>query len=472
MTGSLQAQELKASGRKFNHIIAEHEDGYYEIDLKGDFVFFNPAILAMCGYTADELRAINSGDLVASENLSEASQLFTDVLEKGTTTQYVEINFNKKDGTSVFVKMTAALIKNINGEPTGFHGFVRDITTQRNNAEQQKKVQEQLDDTNESLEMAVADANAKAVEAEIANIELNQIFNTSLDGMWILDLERRVIRVNDTMMSMLGMNKEQIEGRKCYDILAGCCYQNQDCTVKQIKRRQIPILSDIELLTRGTLTPYSLAATPFYGIEGELVGVLENFRDITEQKMAEKTRKMAHDELKRLATIDGLTDIANRRTLDECLEKEWRRLTREKGELAFVLCDVDFFKKYNDTYGHQDGDECLKAVARVLDASVQRPADLVARYGGEEFAVVLPNTDLKGAVCVAENIRSAVMDLKIAHRSSDAAPVVTLSLGVACTRPATSQLMEVLLTTADQALYDAKETGRNRVASRMVVSPA
>ena len=472
MTGSDQARELQAREKKLSYLIENHEDGFYEVDIKGNFVFFNRALLGMSGYTAEELRTINSIDLVAPENLTEVRQLFQDVLERGAATQYVEINFNKKDGTAVLVKMTVALINNPKGEPVGFHGFVRDITAQHHYQERQKRDQEQLDAINESLEMAVADANAKAVEAEIANIELNQIFNTSLDGMWILDLNRNVIRVNDTMMRMLKTNKQNIEGRKCYDVFAGYCCRDMECVVQRIKRKKVPILTDIEMPTEGTLTPYSLTATPFYGIDSELVGVLENFRDITERKLAEENLQAANDQLKRLATIDGLTDIANRRTMDECLETEWRRMNREKNDLAFILCDVDYFKKYNDTYGHQEGDECLKSIARALTSAIRRPADLVARYGGEEFAAILPNTDLKGAVCVAENIRAAVSDLQIEHRSSDIAPVVTLSLGVACVRPVSGLALEVLLTTADQALYDAKAGGRNQVVSRMVASPA
>jgi len=472
MTGTLKAREMKARSRGLHDLIETHEDGFYELDLKGAFVFFNRAILRMSGYTAEELYALNSIDLVASENTSEVLQLFQDVLEKGTATQYVEINFNKQDGTTVFVKMTAALVKNARGEATGFHGFVRDITERHNYEVQQRKAQTHLDSMNESLELAVADANAKAVEAEVANIELNQIFNTSLDGMWILDLKRTIIRVNDAMAKMLGTAKDKIEGRKCCDVLDGHCCRNMECTVKQIKRKRVPVMADIELPSGGTIAPYSLTATPFYGIEGELVGVLENFRNITERKLAEETLQKANDELKRLASIDGLTDIANRRTLDRRLEEEWRRISREKGELAFILSDVDFFKKYNDTYGHQEGDECLKAVARALASAVRRPADCVARYGGEEFAAILPNTDLEGAACVAEAIRRAVSDLQIEHRSSEIAPVVTLSLGVACARPASGLALEVLMTTADQALYDAKAGGRNQVASRRVVSPA
>ena len=469
MAGSAQIQELQERGRKFNQIIEDHEDGYYEIDLTGNFIFFNRAIPLMSGYSPDELQSLNGLDLVAPENMAEARQLFKDALKKGTATQYVEINFSKKDGTTVFVKMTVAAVKNANGRASGFHGFVRDVTERRLHEEQQRRIQEQLDDTNEILEGAVADSNAKAVEAEIANIELNQIFNTSLDGLWILDLERNVIRANDTMVAMLGMDRDAIEGHKCYDILDGQCHPGRECVIKKIKKKKVPIFYDIELSVSGKATPFALTVTPFFGLESDLVGVLENFRDITERKTAEKTLQRANDELKRLATVDGLTDIANRRTLDDCLEKEWRRITREKGEIAFILSDVDFFKKYNDTYGHLEGDECLKAVARALAGAVRRPADFVARYGGEEFAAVLPNTDLEGAICVAENIRQAVEDLKIEHRNSDAAPVVTLSLGVACAQPETGYLPESLLTTADQALYAAKEAGRNQVASKAVV---
>lgn len=465
------AREQKARGRKLSHIIEDHDDGYYEINLTGNFVYFNQAIINISGYPAAELETLNSSDLVAPENLADVRRMFQDILAQDIATHYVEINFVRKDGRTIFVKMTAAVVKSIKMEPVGFHGFVRDITERRIQEDQQAQTRRQLDDSNESLEIAVANANQMAVEAEIANIELNQIFNTSLDGMWILDLKRNVLRTNDSMRTMLGLSKEEIVGRKCYDVMAGNCCDNQECTIKRIKRRKIPIRNDIELFTLGKPTPYTLTATPFYGLEHELVGVLENFRDITERKEAESALRAVNDELQRLATLDGLTDIANRRALDERLENEWRRVTREKGELALIICDVDFFKKYNDAYGHQEGDECLKSVARALEGSVRRPADLVARYGGEEFAVILPNTNLAGAVCVAENIRRAVMELQIEHNDSATAPVVTLSLGVACARPAVGHLLEILLTTADQALYRAKEAGRNRVASNEVVFP-
>lgn len=181
------------------------------------------------------------------------------------------------------------------------------------------------------------------------------------------------------------------------------------------------------------------------------------------------TRKLdeANRELMRLSSADGLTGIANRRRFDETLLKEWRRCAREARPLALLLIDVDFFKPFNDNYGHQAGDECLKAVARALSQTLHRPSDLAARYGGEEFAVILPGTDEAGALAVAEALRAAVQQMGIAHRYSEVAPVVTISVGLACATPKPGDETGFigLLKDADAALYRAKSEGRNRVVS-------
>lgn len=183
------------------------------------------------------------------------------------------------------------------------------------------------------------------------------------------------------------------------------------------------------------------------------------------------TRKLddANQELTRLSSLDGLTGISNRRQFDETLLREWRRLGRQGRPLSMLLCDVDFFKQFNDGYGHQVGDECLKAVARTLRDTLRRPADLVARYGGEEFAVILPDTEITGALQVAEAMRSAVEGLNITHRYSKGASVVTISIGVASTTPSrTGSDSSALLKRADDALYRAKQAGRNRIAAAVV----
>lgn len=179
------------------------------------------------------------------------------------------------------------------------------------------------------------------------------------------------------------------------------------------------------------------------------------------------TRKLdeANRELTRLSTADGLTGIANRRRFDETLLKEWRRCARDERPLSLLLIDVDFFKPFNDNYGHQVGDECLKAVARTLAQTLHRPSDLAARYGGEEFGVILPDTDEAGALAVAESLRMAVQSLDITHRFSAVAPVVTISIGIACVTPPRGNEPGFirLLKQADEALYQAKTSGRNQV---------
>ena len=171
----------------------------------------------------------------------------------------------------------------------------------------------------------------------------------------------------------------------------------------------------------------------------------------------------ANQKLERLSFLDGLTNIANRRRFDEFLHIEWRRAAREAAPLSVILADIDFFKAYNDTYGHEAGDEILKKVAGALAATVNRPADLVARYGGEEFVVALPGTDAAGALVLAERLRAAVEALAVAHSTSRAAAHVTISVGVATTIPERGAAPEALVAAADQALYEAKHDGRNRV---------
>jgi len=175
--------------------------------------------------------------------------------------------------------------------------------------------------------------------------------------------------------------------------------------------------------------------------------------------------KRYQDMLERLLVLDGLTGIANRRRFDEALEQEWLRARRQGTTLSLIIIDVDCFKLYNDNYGHAAGDECLKQVARVLAEGVRRPSDLAARYGGEEFVVIMPETDAAGAIVIAETLRRSVLALGMPHAFSNAADVVSVSVGGATVVPARYVLgPEELVKLADARLYEAKNAGRNRVA--------
>lgn len=181
------------------------------------------------------------------------------------------------------------------------------------------------------------------------------------------------------------------------------------------------------------------------------------------------TLKYQSDMLRSLALTDGLTDVGNRRHFDDTLQAEWRRCVRAGQPLSLILVDVDFFKRYNDHYGHPAGDACLQSIASVLKAGFTRSHDMAARYGGEEFVCILPDTPLAGAVKKAHELEHAVRDLGIAHEKSDVCGVVTISLGVAVAHPAKGENPANLVACADEQMYRAKESGRGQVKSLQIL---
>lgn len=234
------------------------------------------------------------------------------------------------------------------------------------------------------------------------------------------------------------------------------CYSNSDCSYIQTEskshiwgfimayqyhhsRQWLP--EEISLL-KSLATPIAVAIQ-----QGELRAQLET----------------ANQQLRQLANQDSLTELANRYRFDEYLQQEWKRMARDSHPLSLLLLDVDFFKKYNDTYGHLQGDVCLKKVAQIIKKNVNRPGDLVARYGGEEFAVILTNTPIRGARKVAEKIQQSLKEVGLEHKASLVSPFVTFSCGVSSLVPDYHQSPESLIQAADQALYHAKESGRNRI---------
>lgn len=227
----------------------------------------------------------------------------------------------------------------------------------------------------------------------------------------------------------------------------------------------ITALDDDESVTQA----FEAGATDFITKPINWAILRQRVKHLIQQAKLYQRLEVVNEQLQRLAAIDPLTQLANRRVFDLVFERQWRLMLRNQSPLSLIFADIDYFKNYNDTYGHQAGDHCLFEVAQAIATQVKRPTDLVARYGGEEIIVVLPDTHSADASMLAQRIQESVRALKIPHKKSEVAPYVTVSLGVASvSEPYQSQNRERLLAIADAALYEAKAKGRNDLVTKIL----
>ncbi len=274
------------------------------------------------------------------------------------------------------------------------------------------------------------------------------------DCVYITDMDHKIIFVNNAFCETYGYTQDEIMG-KDGNVLWGemeLADEQKDSLIRNMEEG-----GRVEISHRrkdGTTFPVLISKSLVKNEKGDGVSIVRVARDITEIKGLE-------EELRSLTLTDALSGIANRRKLDLFFEREWASAIRHKTIISLMMIDIDYFKLYNDTYGHQVGDECIKKVARIIDDILKRPGDIVVRYGGEEFAVVMPGTDKEGALIMAEKLRTEVEALKIEHNSSEKG-IVTISLGVSCIQPGKKDSPKDLFSIADKALYRSKNEGRNR----------
>lgn len=327
-------------------------------------------------------------------------------------------------------------------------------------------VRKQYDDLccrmDEILSQTMERSNRIVMETEIGSLIMNQVFNAAHDGIWAIDKNHRVIRVNRRLLDFLGLPPEAVVGRMCHEVLMGACSGGGKCPMERILSGEETVQQERNLMSKaGRSVPFLVAFTPLSDFDQRTIGIVETFTDITGRKHVEDRLQAVNRELERLAAEDPLTGLFNRRQFDERLKAEWSRLSLAHRPMSLLMCDVDYFKDFNDHYGHQAGDACLRSVAAVIRKCARHPRHSSARYGGEEFVIVMPEIEAADALQVAETIRRELTEMLIPHCCSSAAPYVTVSSGVATVFPSSDVHPRTLVEMADNALYRAKQRGRN-----------
>ncbi|MEG4116288.1 diguanylate cyclase [Microcoleus sp. N9_B4] len=323
-----------------------------------------------------------------------------------------------------------------------------------------------------------------ASEFDAKNILLSQlqeseeryrsVITSMTEGIVLQLADGQITTCNASAERIIGLTPEQMMGRTSIDLdwrtvrEDGSPFPGQQHPATITLQTGKPLSNVVMGIHKSdkTLTWISINSQPLFQMnQSQPYGVVTTFADITERKQAEEMLRHRAEQERLIATTDGLTQVANRRCFDERLQSEWHRLMQGKQQLSLIMLDVDYFKRYNDCYGHQAGDTCLVQVASSAAQAVKRSSDLFARYGGEEFAAILPNTDAAGAIAVAESIREAIRHLAIPHEQSDVSSIVTVSMGMATVIPTAGISPDELVALADRALYDAKRQGRDRYRS-------
>lgn len=305
-------------------------------------------------------------------------------------------------------------------------------------------------------------------ESVVSLVDFRALAENSLDLIIRCDLDQIASYASPSVMRLLGIEPEELIGKSHMSFVL----PEDRPLIEEVVAEHVDGKHEAFATFRMVKKDGSIIWVEGAGrmVEDAVSGAAEfivTMRDITQRKTLEATLAM-------LALTDGLTGLANRRAFDDALDSEWQRTVRCGAMLSLLLLDVDCFKAFNDQYGHQTGDQCLRAVSSAIAQAIGRPTDLAARYGGEEFAVLLPDTDAAGAMSVAQKVLGAVGDLNIPHEGTMAnARYVTVSIGCATALSRTgvsAQMPAGLLEAADRALYKAKDGGRNRVEAALLLT--
>jgi diguanylate cyclase (GGDEF)-like protein/hemerythrin-like metal-binding protein/PAS domain S-box-containing protein len=279
----------------------------------------------------------------------------------------------------------------------------------------------------------------------------------------VTDTNYTILVANESYWNTFGSLPENQESIKCYDHRPGNLCHTEHCTLNRTMERMITFTHECSKEVNGVIKHFIITSKPIFNSKGKITGCVGSYQNITNRKKIEEELKEANQQLETLSITDGLTGIANRRQFDKLLEQEYSRHARSGAELSLIMLDIDFFKLFNDCYGHVDGDKCLQEVAKVIANRVARKVDLAARYGGEEFVCILPETCSNDATTIAEWIQQDMKSLAIPHKESKVADYVTASFGVLTAKcPVDGSAIDLVIQ-VDELLYKAKASGRDQI---------
>lgn len=427
-------RELNKTQELYRSVIENVKEVIFHTDRKGCWTFLNPVWEEITGFTLKESIGKPFYQFLSSQNKEKSLQEFTRIIARKRSSYRKEVQFKLKQGGYCWFEVVAKAKEDKKGNITGILGVLNDIS-------QRKKSEEKWIASEEKFRL---------------------LAEYSSDMITLHDSQGKYLYASPACKDILKYDSMELIGADSYSFI-----HPED--IELVKNNHQTLLEKGYVVStyrirskNGDYVWFESSIKLLKDSSGEQKLIVVS-RNINERKLTEQKLKEANELLQHISTIDGLTGIKNRRAFNERIELEWERGLRNKTPLSLIMLDIDYFKNYNDTYGHLAGDDCLKSVAQAIQQAVPRKTDIVCRYGGEEFAIILPDTDLEGALLVGERIRSKIEELNIPHSASKVSKVVTGSIGVASMIPNKKRCFVDLISSADDAVYKAKEAGRNQV---------
>jgi diguanylate cyclase (GGDEF)-like protein/PAS domain S-box-containing protein len=420
------------SAEKYLDILKNIEDGYFEVDLAGNFTFFNDSVCRIIGYSRKELMGMNNRQYTDKENLNKVFQAYNKVYKTGKSLKEFGWYITKKDGSKRYIEGSVILLKNSSGKPTGFRGIARDIT-------ERKQMEKKLRNSEEKFRM-LAESSAFAI---------------------MMHQGDRFIYANRAAEEISGYTEEELFSMNFWDLV----HPDHRDMVKQsgYNRQQgkvLPRAYEFKIITKNGVEKWvSLSGNPIQ-YEDKPTALI-SVTDITERKIAEAALKESEQKYRELSIIDDLTQLYNSRHFYAQLEREIERSNRYGHPLTLLLLDLDKFKDFNDTYGHVQGDYVLSRLGHAIQRSL-REIDSAYRYGGEEFTIILPMTVSKEGIVTAKRIQK---ELKKENFSLVLGQEVYMTVSIGLAQYKHKEEIKAFVRRVDQFMYKVKKTGRGTICS-------